>query len=40
MISKKLLQWPPDGSCHASCAVMMLASHDACQLPGASELKR
>ena len=36
----KSLHWPPGGPCHASCTVMMLASHEARQLSDASELNR
>jgi len=38
------LNWPPGDSahvfCHPSCTIMMFASHEARQLPVASELKR
>jgi len=40
----KSLHWPPVDPahvyCHASCTVMIIASHEVRQLPGASELNR
>ena len=38
--SNKALHGPPGGDCHASCTVMMLASQEARQSPGARKLER
>lgn len=33
MTSDKTLHWPPGAPCHASCIVIILASHEARQIP-------
>jgi len=38
--SNKALYGPPGGVCHASCTVVMFASQDPRQSPGARKLER